>query len=283
MSKFVYEKLKNEDIFLNNFYQSSAYRKLLLELEFCSNHNEPSDLDSHISHVSADTGSAGSDSNSGDIQFDDEFELDMDGAGVGANANFATTVPKTETSDRPLPSDSLIGTTYDLCILPILGTQGKLLDVSTFKHSRSHSDCTGIVQNIPEINANLLLSNDQSRQHSAGKTSPLATKASSDSARTSPQPIAVAAIDHSKYHQRLAAKIINTAINCDGQYAVYAIQVTVIEENQQKSWHVYRRYSRFLDLKKILVKRVGDIFLSTKREVSIINHHKVLIRSLFLF
>lgn len=254
MCKFVYEKLKNEDIFLNNFYQSSAYRKLLLELEFCSNHNEPSDLDSHISHVSVDTGSAGSDSNSGDIQFDDEFELDMD----GANANIATIVPKTETSDRPLPSDSLIGTTYDLCILPILGTQGKLLDVSAFKHSRSHSDCTGIVQSIPEINASLLLSNDQSnlRPYSAGKTSPLAAKTNSEIQRTSPQPMAVAAIDHSKYQQRLAAKIINTAINCDGQYAVYAIQVTVIEDNQQKSWHVYRRYSRFLDLKKILVKRV---------------------------
>lgn len=55
--------------------------------------------------------------------------------------------------------------------------------------------------------------------------------------------------------QKLTAKIINTAILCEGQYAVYAIQVVVVEENQQKSWHIYRRYSKFLELKKILTKK----------------------------
>jgi sorting nexin-13 len=36
---------------------------------------------------------------------------------------------------------------------------------------------------------------------------------------------------------------------------VYAIQVNVIEENKHKSWHIYRRYSKFLELKKYLIKR----------------------------
>lgn len=269
MCKFVYEKMKNEEIFISNFYQSSAYRKLLLELEFCGN-QESADLESQISHVSVDTGSAGSDSNSGDIQFDDDFEFDVDGATINS---VPTPAIKSDTNiscnnsdnSKAIPAESLIGTTYDLCVLPILGiggsvsSQGKQhLDVGPFKHSRSHSDCTGL--NISEMNVTLLQTTVagpvNKRPQSAGKTSPLAAKPI-EIAVPPMAPSIPAIIDHSRYQQRLAAKIINTAINCDGQYAVYAIQVTVIEDNQQKSWHVYRRYSRFLDLKKLLVKRVG--------------------------
>lgn len=271
--------MKNEEIFITNFYQSSAYRKLLLELEFCSNHTESTDLESHMAHVNVDTGSAGSDSNSGDIQFDDDFEFEVDGVNsVCANTGNSVPTPtiKSDTinsgsnsdSSKPMPAESLIGTTYDLCVLPIFGMggvspQGKQhLDVATFKHSRSHSDCTGL--NIPEMNMALLSANAagpvNKRPNSAGKTSPLATK-SVEVAVAAMAPAIAPVIEHSKYQQRLAAKIINTAINCDGQYAVYAIQVTVIEDNQQKSWHVYRRYSRFLDLKKLLVKRVSLFYI----------------------
>lgn len=113
---------------------------------------------------------------------------------------------------------------------------------------------------MPQLNVALLQAPAEvlnaKRPNSAGKTSPLASKP----AELPPAPpIAITSADQYKYQQRLAAKIINTAINCDGQYAVYAIQVTVIEEYQEKSWHVYRRYSRFLDLKKSLVKRVSRV------------------------
>lgn len=271
MCKYVYEKMKNEEIFLHNFYQSSAYRKLLLELEFCSNQGESTELDPQISHVNVDTGSAGSagsagsDSNSGDIQFDEDFEMEID-----------VTKPATNDKDKALPSDSLIGTTYDLCVMPMLGLAAapqksqNHLNVGTFKHSRSHSDCTGLTQNIPEVNVALLQADasnvNKNRTNSAGKASPLASKPPEIEAMSALPAINIATIDHSKYQQRLAAKIINTAINCDGQYAVYAIQVTVIEDNQHKSWHVYRRYSRFLDLKKLLVKRVSVVLMKISQK-----------------
>lgn len=35
--------------------------------------------------------------------------------------------------------------------------------------------------------------------------------------------------------------------------------MTVVEDNQQKSWHIYRRYSRFLELKKTLAKRFPSV------------------------
>lgn len=259
MCKFVYEKMKNEEVFLNHFYQSSAYRKLLLELEFCSNQTDQSDDIAQTSHGNTDTGSAGSDSNSGDIQFDDDFEFDIDTSG-GGSTSLNVTVVSSDTGGKSLPSDVLIGPTYDLCVLPILGISNpnKHLDVGMFKHSRSHSDCTGLTQSIPELNVALLKTPDNGstnkRPQSAGKTATIPTKSTeiSPSSQT-----AITPNDTYKYQQRLAAKIINTAINCDGQYAVYAIQVTVIEDYQEKSWHVYRRYSRFLDLKKSLVKRVG--------------------------
>lgn len=263
MCKYVYEKMKNEEMFLSNFYQSPGYRKLLFELEFLSNSTETPDLDTQQSHLGGvDTGSAGSDSNSGDIQFDEDFEFDFDGMSVNSGTNVPTsTVVKAESNEKP--SESLIGTTFELGVLPILGlgTQGKHLDVGPFKHSRSHSDCTGM--NISDVNTVLLQPNTATtikRPQSAGKTSPLAAKPTEPPAPV--PPIAVASVDHSKYRQKLDAKIINTAINCEEKYAVYTIQVTVIEDNQQKIWHVYRRYSGFLDLKKILVKRVSQTVIT---------------------
>lgn len=122
-------------------------------------------------------------------------------------------------------------------------------------HERSHSDCTGLVQSINDIRIEPL----------AKVVDFLPTiecnKNKSDNDGCLKQTVPTSGNHNEKFtlicpQHRLSAKIINTAINCDGQFAVYAIQVTVIEDNQQKSWHVYRRYSRFLDLKKVLVKRV---------------------------
>lgn len=70
--KFIYEKLKNEDVFLNNFYQSAAYKKLLLELEV---HNE-TETETDLSLINVNMES-GSDSNSGDILLDEDEELEF--------------------------------------------------------------------------------------------------------------------------------------------------------------------------------------------------------------
>ena len=64
----------------------------------------------------------------------------------------------------------------------------------------------------------------------------------------------------SNNEQRLTARIINAAINSSGNFAVYAIHVKLLEKDpqgvhHQKSWHIYRRYSKFLELKKLLMKR----------------------------
>lgn len=168
--KFVYEKLRNEQVFLQNFYESPAYKKLISELE----DNDVDVVDIKTSSSTQDSKS-GSDSNSGDYLLD---ELD-------------------------LPEDDV--------------TDGTL-NVTAVRHQRSHSD-TGVLLN---------------RQKSD---------------------------DSNELNERkLTARIINTAINCDGKFAVYAIQVAVIETDlsglkQQKSWHIYRRYSKFLELKKLLVKQ----------------------------
>lgn len=290
--KYVYEKLKNEDIFLTNFYQSSAYRKLLLELEFYSNLAAESDLDSHISSASSSSFShfdMGSDSNSGDIEFDDDndsdaenFTASVSATQIGAIPTVQTTLPKLSQpqqqhqsrSDKHMPTEKLIGTTLDISFLPIANNvHGKLLNVNTShtKHFRSHSDCTGIVQNDNEINIttfqhisskNSIITNDNKAKiapikstggdiERTNNTNQFSINSSNNNLKDNGD-----SLSGSRFQQRLSAKIINTAINCDGQFAVYAIHVTVIEDNQQKSWHVYRRYSKFLDLKKILVKRV---------------------------
>lgn len=130
-----------------------------------------------------------------------------------------------------------------------------LLDVGSFKHSRSHSDCTGI-QNMADIKVNSF----HEIHHDAKDT-----EKKNDSKHllvadgTVERQVATGG-DNDKVDlstlDKIHAKIINTAIHCEGQYAVYAIQVSVVEDNQQKCWHIYRRYSRFLELKKTLVKKV---------------------------
>ncbi|CAG9808087.1 unnamed protein product [Chironomus riparius] len=167
--KFLYEKLKNEHVFLQNFYESPAYKKLLAELE---------DNESDIPDIKFNSNQAesGSDSNSGDYLID---ELDL------------------------LEDDF---------------NEGNSLGITVHRHQRSHSD-TGVlldrqkIQNSNELN-----------------------------------------------ERKLAAKIINTAINSDGKFAVYAINVVTNETTkdglkQQKSWHVYRRYKKFLELKNLLVRQ----------------------------
>lgn len=285
--KFIYEKIKNEEIFLNNFYQSSAYRKLLLELEFYNNLGAEGEFDPSIGS-SLSQMDTGSDSNSGDIQSDDEIDFVLDShtlttvtsssiSAATAAAAIVSNVPASQTvspknsnhhqqqsseSSSPTASINLIpklmrpetlaATAVDIGLIPF-GEQTNLLSVMPTKHFRSHSDCTGLVNNMADIQIEPLSS--IAAAYAEPKSSLLiASKSTSD-----PVPSASATdldIIVVPYRPRLAAKIINTAINCEGQYAVYAIQVTVTEDDQQKSWHVYRRYSKFLELKKILVKRV---------------------------
>ena len=179
--KFIYEKLKNEDVFLNNFYQSSAYKKLLLELEEIEL-LEPPTLSIGSDYKTSDNPESESDSISGDFLIDEIDLLDIN-----------------EECEDEIKNKTL-------------------LDPNKFRHQRSHSD-TGV------INFN--------RQ-------PL--PASSE-------------IVPKETNKKLAAIIINTAINSEGHFAVYAINVTVIDELEHKSWHIYRRYSKFLELKKILIRK----------------------------
>lgn len=251
--KYVYEKIKNEDIFLTNFYRSSAYRKLLLELEFYSNYNVDGEIDSITATQLLNQCEIGSDSNSGDLTFDDELDfIAIDGN--GSDLLTLSTTPKVspkhqvkESAEKSCEKGSEPAKTPDTHLLDIIGS-------GVSKHYRSHSDCTGLVQNIDdiriepltrELDESSIKSHDWNENKSDNDPSPTVIKNDQNDKVTLICP-----------QQRLSAKIINTAINCEGQFAVYAIQVTVIEENQQKSWHVYRRYSRFLDLKKVLVKRV---------------------------
>lgn len=254
--KYVYEKIKNEDIFLTNFYRSSQYRKLLLELEFYSNYNVDGEIDSTTAtHLLNQCTETGSDSNSeSNLTFDDEIDfIALDGNG----SDFLTlnTGPKMSPKHQLVKANEAVEKLDKVELAKAPDTH--LLDVigaGVSKHYRSHSDCTGLVQNIDDIRIEPLTKE-------AG-SSPVNewNKTKSDN-EGSPKHHFIGKSDNEKVtlicpQHRLSAKIINTAINCEGQFAVYAIQVTVIEDNQQKSWHVYRRYSRFLDLKKVLVKRV---------------------------
>lgn len=222
--KFVYEKLKNEEIFLAQFYQSASYRKLLLELEFCSAApNAHGGLDFAGSGYNCDTSSG--DSNSAELPFDEDDE------------------------DELSESDEETATHNVLHVDAASAAVG-----SSFKHSRSHSDCTGVQFSDPLRSVPATRSEYPPRAHSplhfhGGGSSGIAQKP-----------------------QRVHAHIINTAILCDGKYAVYAIEVSVMmdtpssadaaaaDQNHQhydrvRSWHVYRRYSKFLELKKLLCKR----------------------------
>lgn len=292
--KYVYEKLKNEDIFLSNFYRSSQYRKLLLELEFYSNFNIDGEIDSTTAAQLLNQCETGSDTNSGDIIFDDDIDfIALDGSdmmtlnltppapmttpstaaavvavsaialGTGSGGSQKVS-PKHQAAKEAIEkSEEAIGSEL-ICKSPDLL---EVLSAGVSKHYRSHSDCTGLItQNIDDIRIEQL-TKDSDRLLTVKPMPDFGSKN-----KTIPSPTTTAGPVNAKNdcqtdrvtlicpQHRLSAKIINTAINCEGQFAVYAIQVTVIEENQQKSWHVYRRYSRFLDLKKILVKRVSRYF-----------------------
>lgn len=273
--KYVYEKIKNEDIFLTNFYKSSSYRKLLLELEFCSSLNVDNDIETtNVLHSQHQQLESGSDSNSGDLLFDDEIDfvaLDEN------NGEFLTTDLAQKTSSKQNPSKNSGNDQMqeyhgkcDTSFVPTANTvssqQSNLLDIigsGVSKHYRSHSDCTSLVKiedmPITPINRkteNLQQTNDVIESTKAKFEYDQECRKQSKSENLDENVTLICP------QQRLSAKIINTAINCEGQFAVYAIQVTIIEDNQQKSWHVYRRYSRFLDLKKLLVKRVSNICFS---------------------
>uniref|UniRef100_A0A1Q3G2G8 Putative sorting nexin n=1 Tax=Culex tarsalis TaxID=7177 RepID=A0A1Q3G2G8_CULTA len=280
--KYVYEKQKNEEVFLNNFYQSSAYKQLLRELDFSNaqDHELPS-----LEHLGV--GSTGgllvdnlSDTNSGDLRFD---ETDDDGDGGPPSGFFQ--------SDIKEEHDVKVGASSKTTnLLPAA--------VTNVKHARSHSDCTGMFTTINDINIEQLKSSDCSSNDSGNElaSNSVAVASSVDGNGASlPQPSIEIHIDNHRpddalvFRQKLSAKIINTAIHCEGQYAVYAIQVCVIEDNQHKSWHIYRRYSKFLELKKQLVKRfptLGKVpfpakkaFQNTQRAVL---EHRMEVLNLFL-
>lgn len=258
--KYVYEKIKNEDIFLSSFYRSSQYRKLLLELEFYSNFNIDGEIDSTTATQLLNQCDTGSDSNSGDLMFDDEIDfiaLDGDGSELLTVNTSQKVSPKHQVTKASEATEKAgeLAKTPESSLLDIIGA-------GVSKHYRSHSDCTGLVQNIDDIRIEQLTKEASSSPVNYNEWN----KSKSDN-EESPKHIVVKGDNQNNEkvtlicpQHRLSAKIINTAINCEGQFAVYAIQVTVIEDDQQKSWHVYRRYSRFLDLKKVLVKRVGVFY-----------------------
>lgn len=270
--KYVYEKLKNEDIFLSNFYRSSQYRKLLLELEFYSNFNIDGEIDSTTATQLLNQCETGSDTNSGDLNFDDDIDFialdgsDMMTLNLTTPGSISSGSQKASPNHQPIEkSEEAIGReskakTPDINLLDVLS-------VGVSKHYRSHSDCTGLVtQNIDDIRIEPLTSKpmpdlgDKNRNDNTfgASSSTISSAGSAATAQANSKNDCLSdRVTLICPQQKLSAKIINTAINCEGQFAVYAIQVTIIEENQQKSWHVYRRYSRFLDLKKSLVKRVS--------------------------
>uniref|UniRef100_A0AAG5CPM1 Sorting nexin n=1 Tax=Anopheles atroparvus TaxID=41427 RepID=A0AAG5CPM1_ANOAO len=256
--KYIYEKQKNEEVFLNNFYQSVAYKQLLRELDFhnANDQDMPSldHLTVHGGPTSSAAGDSASDTNSGDIRFD---ETDDDDDHHHLNAGHSVPIDNdvkeeydVRAAKKPSPS-SLFPTT-----------------VSNLKHARSHSDCTGMFAAINDLNIEQLRqSSDCSSNDSGSEAPPVPVGRRSVLPFIAPPvPDVVDHYEedggthhhlhhHAQYRHKLSARIINTAIHCEGHYAVYAIQVHVIEDQHHKSWHIYRRYSKFLELKKLLVKR----------------------------
>lgn len=267
ISKYIYEKLKNEEVFLNNFYQSSAYKKLLLELDHehdieMSHENVVPNLFNNGGNGVGGSGSGGgnsSDNNSGELLFDEDEDDDDD----------EHTHPPPQFDDITMHNDKVqiqiqkpIKEEQDIKYMNakknsfFLDPNLNFKTTSTSKHFRSISDCTGIT--IKDIDAavgsNL---NDDSISNSSDLSNEMMSHNTESATSFNKE------ADHERnvvvVKQKLSAKIINTAIHCEGQYAVYAIQVSVIEDNQHKSWHIYRRYSKFLELKKILVKRFAGL------------------------
>lgn len=200
--------MKNEPVFLSNFYQSSAYRKLLLELDVVTQ-SDIVDIPSDTLDGKLTKNDDGSNSASNELLMDDDEDF------LDFHVKEEREVARKQSQ--------------------------QLLDPNIYKHQRSHSD-TGLIAyktdmeynlspkrdkvNIPQLPANNLQVTDPDLLH---------------------------------LNKKLSAKIINTAINSEGHFAVYAIQVTVIEDQQHKSWHIYRRYSKFLELKKFLMKRFPNM------------------------
>lgn len=243
ISKFIYEKIKTEEVFLHNFYQSSAYKKLLLELG--EEETQSQDIMGTDSLLSTD--GSGSDNNSGDIPFE-VFEAN----------------PKR----RAVNDKDLIRLGCDLTALPFLSTTkptSATVPAHAGRHNRSHSDCSGIVtlgaysESGEGSSSRPLLDDNASEQvrkmHENVFTMRTEAKKSAE--------VGIVAAEQEPNHpmlpiiEELSAKIINTAINTSGQYAVYAIEVVVSASGGQvlRQWHVYRRYSKFLELKKVLEKR----------------------------
>jgi sorting nexin-13 len=248
ISKFVYEKLKNDEIFLSNFYQSSAYKKLLLELDVLGQQSEhDSDIDLNLVSLGSVNNETESEGSSDLLLDDDDDETDEEVLSVRVDhikEEYGFTIsrqPASEIANIPQPKHSNL-----MPLSPAHVQLGSAAEGVAFKHNRSHSDCTGLMQGAETF-----------------RRSPLELKPNPP-----PPPVVAApmlereraslpAVDAAQlqYKQKLSCKIINTAIHSDGNYAVYAIQVEVVEENKHKSWHIYRRYSKFLELKKYLIKR----------------------------
>ncbi|XP_058822480.1 sorting nexin-13-like isoform X2 [Topomyia yanbarensis] len=247
--KFVYEKQKNEEVFLNNFYQSSAYKLLLRELDFSNAQDHDLQTLDHLGVAGLMLDSL-SDTNSGDLRFD---ETDDDEAAAGTPSGYFYSDIKEEhdvkVSTMQGPNKKMPATESSL--LPA---------VVNVKHARSHSDCTGMFTTINDINIDQLKGSDCSSTDSGNELSVPVGQVDPMMENHHVKPPVEIQVEQKveesfAFKQKLSAKIINTAIHCEGHYAVYAIQVCVIEDNQQKSWHIYRRYSKFLELKKFLVKR----------------------------
>ncbi|XP_058059091.1 sorting nexin-13-like [Anopheles bellator] len=269
--KYIYEKQKNEEVFLNNFYQSSAYKQLLRELDF---HHAPDMTDmSSLDHLTVQglLGDGSSDTNSGDIRFDETDDDDDEPVPQMVEAERAR--EERDRHDEGQMDAKKQKATGNANLLPTVG--------NVAKHARSHSDCTGMFAAINDLNIEQLRqssdcsSNDSGSEatttyHSLRKPipSPVAFQTSTVGERNSvenAEPLHQQHHHHQQqqqqhhYRHKLSARIINTAIHCEGHYAVYAIQVHVIEENHHKAWHIYRRYSKFLELKKLLVKRFPSL------------------------
>ncbi|GAB0088139.1 sorting nexin-13-like [Sergentomyia squamirostris] len=245
--KFVYEKLKNEDIFLANFYHSSAYKKLLLELDVLGHNQEVLEDQFTLSSLGSNVES-GSDNNSGDIAFDDDDNTEDEKIEVTTTSG--TNDPNPDIRITPVDKE-IIGMGYDLSVLPFLPTKSNLTDDgANFKHSRSHSDCTGLGANLPSDDPLSKAAFISQRKDDMGlvETHGEHLEIKEGGERKS-------SLADSDVRYKLTAKIIQTALISDGLYAVYAVQVSVIEDNHHKSWHIYRRYSKFLELKKILQKK----------------------------
>ncbi|XP_053671964.1 sorting nexin-13-like [Anopheles nili] len=270
--KYIYEKQKNEEVFLNNFYQSVAYKQLLRELDFHSAHDQ--DMPS-LDHLTVSGGllqsDSASDTYSGDIRFE-ETDDDEDAAGL------ATSAPASSTTAPSQASIAVLDIKEEHDVRTSSGAVAKKPSPSslfpvTIKHARSHSDCTGMFAAINDLNIEQLRQSSDCSSNDSGNEAPTARRnvpavpQAADVVHRFQEDSSQLHQNHHNHHQhhhhhqhhqyrhKLSARIINTAIHCEGHYAVYAIQVHVIEDNHHKSWHIYRRYSKFLELKKLLVKR----------------------------